>query len=579
MGQIVIPLEPVFITASRLYSNVGADTREILLLDKTDIARLPVQSTEELLQYIGAVGTAKRGQGNIQSDYSLRGSSFEQVLVMVDGIRMNNPQTGHHNCNLPVLLSQVQRVEVMPGHGSALYGPDSFGGVIHIITHVPERNQSTLECMGGSFNTWTARFSQALQLDNTITQLGIEKQQSDGYRFDTDYDIWRLTGRTQLDWGNKSFTLSTGFLDKDFGANGFYADTPSYESTQALDGQASFQWYSHSKQTVKADLYFNRHKDHFILDIDHPTWYQANHTTWTKGFRISSSYQLARKKEVAFGYEIFEESIKSDQLGNHNRYRQGLFGEIAFPISCRANFHSGIRIDHQDQLGWEVNPTLGLRYHFNSHVGWRISAGRAYRTPSFIELYNPSPMNAGNPALYPEYAWCGETGFSFSNSLIQFEITAFLRDEKDRIDWIRYSSHDPWQVTNVGNLRQTGFSLSFQNSSSHDFTFQTDYTFLHHEHSNLSGAESKYLHIAPRHHIVFRGGYHWRKRVQLSIIWDFSDRFSEGFLYLIDSKLIIPRKHFMYHIDVNNLFNIQYEEIPHCPMPGRQIRAGMTFKK
>jgi len=269
-GQVVIPMDPILVTASRLYSGAGADTREIAILEKNEIASLPVQSIEELLRYVGNVNLSNRGHGNVQCDFSIRGSSFEQVLILVDGIRYNNPQTGHHNCDLPVMLSDIQRVEVMPGHGSALYGPDSFGGVIHIITKMPQQKRSRLELRGGSYNTWMGRFSQSFRLGKTMNQFGIEKQNSDGYRFDTEYDICRLTGQSQTTWGQKTLTLSGGYLNKDFGANGFYADLPSHEETKTFDGRAAFRWHPNSSHSVKADLYFNRHDDHFILDIDGP---------------------------------------------------------------------------------------------------------------------------------------------------------------------------------------------------------------------------------------------------------------------------------------------------------------------
>ena len=129
------------------------------VLTATQIAQLPVATVTEALQYVPGLDLRQRGPRGVQADLSIRGGSFEQVLVLVDGIKLTDPQTGHHTLNIPVPLENVERIEVLKGPGARLYGQNAFAGAINIVTKAAagdavqlsaERRQLRLGTSGGS---------------------------------------------------------------------------------------------------------------------------------------------------------------------------------------------------------------------------------------------------------------------------------------------------------------------------------------------------------------------------------------------------------------------------------------------
>ena len=162
---------------------------------------------------------------------------------------------------------------------------------------------------------------------------------------------------------------------------------------------------------------------------------------------------------------------------------------------------------------------------------------------------------------------------------IQFEFTAFHRNEKNRIDWIRETVEDPWRVTNIGKLKQSGLTLSIKNPIFHRFQFQFDYTYLSHKLSRLGTAQSKYLDFIPEHRGLLKGIYKWPKDTQFTVILDVRQHKQKKIVDLIDFKITVPLKDMHLYFEMINLLNTHYQEIPNCPMPGRRFRTGFQISK
>jgi len=572
-SQIVYYFSPILVTASRLNSSFAADMREVFVLDSTEIASLPAESVSQLLQYVG-VDVQRRGVGGVQSDFGLRGSSFEQVLILLDGVRMNDPQTGHHNGDIPVLLSDISRIEIIPGHGSSLYGSDAFGGVINIITKVPLRKQSRIEIKGGSFGRIAGEFSHSFRLGPLINRMAFGKKKSDGYRLDTDYDITTASYYSRMGLGGKEIDWSFGYLSKDFGANGFYASYPSREKTSAYNSHFSAVWQPTSIFRVQSQLFWRRHDDSFILDFRHPTWYQNDHKTWVLGGEIHANVRFSKNREIAFGIESIEEDLKSSSLGNRARFRLGIFGEMVWSISDRMSFDGSVRTDYQKGWGTETNPSLSFRYSLTPAIRWRSSFGRVFRVPTFTELYYNSPANKGNPALKPEYGWCWETGFTWGGKNQKAEITFFLRHEKNRIDWIAWHVGDPWQVVNIGEMKIEGVSLSFRKSFGRYLRMRCSYTTMDFHAEKEKGFISKYSFNLLRHNFVLQGTVKWSRRIKQSFGFNLRQREASPAYSLLGSRLSYRIGRVRFFLELTDLFDVAYEDIPGVPMPGREIMGG-----
>ncbi|HMA87091.1 MAG TPA: TonB-dependent receptor plug domain-containing protein, partial [Desulfosalsimonadaceae bacterium] len=133
-------LDPVVVTGSHAPARLSEYGVSVSVITREDIAVLPADNFTDVLEHVNGVDVRQRGAGGVQTDIGIRGASFEQTLIMVDGVAISDPQTGHHNMNLPVTLSDIERIEVVKGPAARIYGPNAMGGVINIITRDVKEN-------------------------------------------------------------------------------------------------------------------------------------------------------------------------------------------------------------------------------------------------------------------------------------------------------------------------------------------------------------------------------------------------------------------------------------------------------
>ena len=229
-GDSVYRLEPVVITATRTPKGLSPLARNVSVIDSEDIRNSGARSVEELLKYSLCVDIRQRGPFGVQADPSIRGANFSQVMILINGVKVNDPQTAHHNFDLGLTLDSIERVEILHGHGSSLYGPDAFGGVINIITKKPEKGSGYVDVSYGDHSTSIVNGGFSEKSGDFGSSFSVEKRKSDGYRPDTDFDVTTLSSNSTLEMPDLgSLELLLGYTDKEFGANDFYADYPSRE--------------------------------------------------------------------------------------------------------------------------------------------------------------------------------------------------------------------------------------------------------------------------------------------------------------------------------------------------------------
>src|SRR5665647_3904188 len=183
-----IQLSDVEINANskKLYSEMG---RILTIIDKTEITKNAVTSLDQLLDYVAGVDIRQRGTNGTQADISIRGGSFDQVLVLLNGVNITDPQTGHFNLDIPLNLSDVSRVEILQGSSARVLGPNAFSGAINIVTENNEKRALNAELTGGSFNTFGQSVSGSLGNNKLHTFASISHKSSDGYMTNTDFDL------------------------------------------------------------------------------------------------------------------------------------------------------------------------------------------------------------------------------------------------------------------------------------------------------------------------------------------------------------------------------------------------------
>jgi len=577
-GQIDYYYAPVTVTASRLPAHNSADMREILVLTRDEINNLPAESISTLLSYIGGVEVQRRGAGSVQADFSLRGCTFEQTVVMVDGVRIDNPQTGHHNADIPVSISEIERIEIMPGHSSSLYGPNGFGGVIHIITSANRQKQTNVKIRGGSFGTFSGTFSHSFKWGPMGSRISFEQQRSDGYRWDSDFNVLTASYSSEVKIGNKEFDLALGYNFKEFGANDFYANYPSREKTDSFNGRISMIWFPSKSIKIDSRIYSRRHNDKFILDFQRPLWYQNTHQTLVSGGELHCNYHFSDKSALALGMDVVDERITSTNLNIHQRWRMGLWGEFVTSLSTRSSINGGVRIDCQRGWDLQINPSLGFKYVITPALHYRSSISRIYRTPTFTELYYESPANKGNPLLKPEYGWSYETGLTWGRESNRIDVTVFFRNERNRINWISYKELSVWQVINTGRANIAGISISANRSVSQWLRLRFNYTSLPWRSVEDKGYSLKYENNVPKHNFIISGISKLSRSIRQSIVVVFKKPVKGASYILLNSKCSYLFAKYSVDLEIFNLLDVKYEEIPGVPMPGRSIMAGCEIR-
>lgn len=575
--------EDIVVTASRIPTIFPNVARSIIVIDEQQITDSPANSVDELLQYISGIDVQQRGPQGVQSDINIRGATFEQALVLIDGIKMSDPQTGHHNLDLPITTNDIKKIEILKGQGSRLYGPNAFGGVINIITKQATANEVSLTAIGGMFNLYDLAISASLPVQNGGSRLSVSKKASDGYRDNTDFDILTASYSGLYNLSSYQLNLFAGHTDKKFGANSFYH--PSFPN----------QWEQTKTSTIQAGLagdlgplsfsintFWRYHTDEFKLDRNRPIFYYNKHYTnvygvagqlqWVNSFGISS-----------IGAETTWDKINSNNLGNHQRNNVGFFAEHQI-VFAKLFIVLGSSLFQYEKWGWRAWPGIDIKYHLSDNLSVYSSIGHAFRVPTFTELYYKDAANQGNEKLQAEQAWNYELGFQYSKSDVNVNFALFRREGKNLIDWIWQDSDSLWNARNITKVNTNGFEMDihfrsrFLKQSLGLNVIKLSYTYLNSD-KDVNGFTSKYVFTHLNHqalvginqNLIFRS-------VKYDIKLRFEDRIGYGNRFLLDGKLKWEANNFELFVQGTNLLNKSYEDHHFIPLPGRWIKAGVQYK-
>ncbi|MEE8577298.1 MAG: TonB-dependent receptor [candidate division Zixibacteria bacterium] len=572
----------IVVTATRTPSTLADLARSVVVIGRSEIDAAPVSSVEELLAGVLSVDARKRGAPGVQSDISIRGGTFEQTLLLIDGIKVTDPQTGHHNIDLPVTLADIERIEILKGPGSRLYGPNAMGGVINIITRQAGEKLTHLETSVGSYGLFERMVTLSHPVGLMTNRVTLARSNSTGYRNNTEFDITRLSYAAGFRTGAGLVNLSARYLDKEFGANQFYSDLfpDEWEATETLMLSAVGDLES-GPVLMEPKIFWRRHKDDFVLDRNRPDWYRNRHTTDQYGVEFQATIPSSWGTTVVGG-ELAAEEMKSSSLGDHSRTRGGALFEICLSPIPRLLLVGGAMAYCYTDWGWDVWPGIDLGYQLATGTRLFFSAGRSFRVPTFTDLYYQSPANLGNPDLRLERSWTYEIGARCRKNGFSTNVSGFIRRGTDLIDWARQAPTDPWQVLNVSDVTTRGVevetSLQLDRVLGHSpiSRVAVSYTFLDSRRSD-GDFESKYMLDHPEHQVVVNLNQNWTGAVRQSWAIRYLKRLQGDEYFLVDTRLSWKLRKIELFAEATNIFNIPYTELGTIPMPGRWLRAGLRF--
>ncbi len=576
--------DEITVTASRIPTSLPLVARSVIVITAKELKQMSVQSVQELLQYIPSVDLQQRGPAGVQADLSIRGSTFEQTLLLVNGIRMNNPQTGHHTMNIPFSLDDIERVEILKGPGSRIYGPNAFGGVVNIILKEGKERKVSLNLSGGENRYYQGGASLQMPYKNLYSRFSYSTSASDGYHEATDFDIWNLASDISYIKDKNRFNFSASYLDKKFGANNFYSTAYSnqWEEVKTLFLQTNWT-FQNEKILFKPILSWRLGEDDYLLKRDDPAFYHNRHTTNVYHAEIQS--QIASKAGVTtISIDESYETIRSNNLGNHDRNAFGGTLEHQFQLEQGAKIILGISGYSYTGMMAKYWPGIDFVYDFSRNLQLHASANKGFRVPTFTELYYSSPVNMGNENLNSEISLSYEFGANYRVGSNQFNLAFFHRIEEDLIDWVLNPTDSIWYAQNLNKATTRGLEFGWQVNPQYYFPLNPfssvgiSYTLLDRSLNNFDFI-SKYALNYLRHQIIINFQHFlFVKTLQVNWALRYADRVNLDNYFLTDIKISYPWKQFRFFINATNIFNTDYYEIAFIPMPGRWIKAGLSYK-
>jgi outer membrane cobalamin receptor len=575
-GSLPVRQETIVVTADYAPAPLEECDRTV---DVVDVNQSPTlfRSWADVLRLDSSIDLRQRAPGT-QGDLSIRGSSFGQTLVLVDGIRVNDAQSDHHDLDLPIPFASIQRIEVLHGSGSTLYGSDAVGGAVNFITAAPASTELRLGTGVGNFGTNTQNGSASLVAGNWSEQLSFTRDFSSGFRPDRDYRNLATASESRFRTRLGLTSVLLGLSDRPFGADQFYGNFNSWERTKG--------WFAAASQQLGANTQlvfgYRRHSDEFILLRDQPQVYENNHITQSWQGALREQTKLTQNTGLYYGADIYRDEIDSNNLGRHARNRGAAYFDFDARALRRFSLSLGAREEAFSRGTVDFSPTASGGYWLSSHLRLRASVAHAFHVPSYTDLYYSDPANLGNPNLRPEKAWGYEGGVEW-NALerVSGSVTLFRRREHDVIDYVRSSPTSVWQAVNIDNLQFTGIELLTRLRLNASQQFDLDYTGLYGAQQALAGLQSKYVFDYP----VNQASAGWLGslpgRMQLRARAGVTQRYHASAYPLMEISATRPFGCLQPYFQVTNLTNTGYEEVQGVRMPGRAYLLGIevTFAR
>lgn len=396
----------------------------------------------------------ERGGFGVQEDLSLRGATFEQNLVLFEGMRISDPQTGHHLLNLPLGVEDLSGLEIMPGGLSPFYGPGGFGGALNFKL---DESRPGLEVTAGAgsydLREWSLKAGLPLTLKSSFN-FGLFQKKAEGFIENRDFDLRGFNFYTK----DKEKTVFYGFIEKDFGARNFY--TPRFDSEWEETKTHLFLL----KRNLVVDgvllepaLLVRRNYDYYVLKRENPDFYKNRHVSEVYRLKLPLTFELG-KTLFNLGLEGGYETLDSTRLGEYLRRSLSLFGKVSPRITERLSGALMVRYDSYVGEKDLLSLGCGLSHTLTDKLRFRLSVNHSYRLPSLTELRYESLGIRGNPELSAERALNLEGGLDLKFKKLEGSLSLFYRRGWDLIDWAYDEALKKTIARNV-NLKTIGTTL------------------------------------------------------------------------------------------------------------------------
>ena len=575
-------LKEVVVTSSRIDLPFKENSRTIQIVTAEDIKKLGVTNVADALQQVAGIDVRRQGVNGMQADLYIRGGSFDQTLLLIDGIKVDDPQTGHHTMNLALPIEVIKRIEVIKGPAARVFGQNAFTGAVNIVTKDVEENSLIAKVQGGSFGQFIAEATGTVSLKESSHIVHFSKNFSEGYRHNSDFDNTNYVLKSQFNKNKLPIELLTSYSERKFGANGFYGFTSyidQYEETQAsLVGLSTV--IKKGNFTWKPRIYWRRNQDLYLLIRNNPSAYRNLHITNKIAVELNGSHQ-SKIGITGFGVEFSKYYISSNRLGDNQREIASLFLEHRFQFFNNIiDVTPGISASYFSDFDNQIFPGLDFGVKISEKFRAYGNIGTSFRLPTYTNLYYVSPTTISNPNLETEEAFSQEVGFKYLSKNINVSLAAFNRDADNLIDYVRENASDAWQAQNIQHVNTKGYEANIEYKfllNQLPQKIQLGYSFLDNDVKKSEANFSQYSINSMKHQFVGNYAMEWFKNFSNSIGYRYVERTSGVSYNVWDVSASYQLKALEFSVYANNIFNTEYVEAGMVPMPKGNILFGMKY--
>ena len=623
-GEKLYELEEVEVTGSRVPLTVSQAARIVTVLDREAIAAAPVQSINDLLKYAAGVDVRQRGDMGVQTDISIRGGTFDQITILLNGINICDPQTGHNAADFPVELSEIERIEVLEGPAGRVYGTSSLVGAINIVTRTAKDSGAEVFADGGSYGYFKGGAIVSHVKNGLSNQVSGSYSRSDGFsrskagNLNADFKYARLFYQGRYENDQVDVRWYAGFTNKDYGANTFYSTLSDEQFEHVRKYYTAVQ--AETKGDVyhfKPSVYWNRSDDRFEFYRGMPEKSPFNyHQTDVYGVNLNNYIQTFLGK-TAFGAEFRNEGVRSTSLG------EPLNSPVKVP-GADADFTLGLNrtnlsfhLEHNivlrrftlsagviavkntgNEMNFRFYPGVDASYQFARD--WKVYASynTSLRMPTFTELYYSVGGHKADKYLKPEEMQAVEVGVKYLRPGIRGTLSLYRYHGTDMIDWIKDISQGddaPWQSVNHAVINTMGAEASvlvdireLMQRDAFVRSVNVSYSYINQDKETTPNLQSKYALEYLRHKFVAQANFRIWKLLEMNVSYRWQDRmgnYQKGNSMvpyepysLVDARLSWNAPQYKIYVEGNNLLNKTYYDHGNIPQPGIWVRAGASYR-
>lgn len=615
-----IKLDEVTITGARIPVKFGKLSRIAIVVPAKMITSSPARELSDLLRNVPVVDIRSRGPFGIQADLSIRGGSFEQGAVLLNGISLNDPQTGHFILDLPIPVRMLSQIEILPGSDARSMGSGALAGAVNLVSSEPSANEIHGEFSAGRWGLKNIELSGSYKRNNFWNQAGISYQGSAGYRENTDFKKYGGLYQAGCGKGRVKADFTAGLLLKAFGANSFYSLKYPNQYEETASGLSVLNISRSGRLNVRESVFYKAHFDVFhLFRNESPSWYAGPnyHISLIAGSKTDTWF-TSRLGTTSLGAEFRHEVISSTVLGSMtetplqwpftdsvNLGRRGERNHYSLVLQQnieknRLSLSGSLVLHLTDGTGRYFNVYPGFEAGYGLSSGVRIygSLNRGFRLPSFTELYYKSPTNLGNPDLMPETAWHAETGVKIQSGLFEGNLAGFYRYAGQSIDWVRLPSEEIWHAENLGEISTYGIEgyLRYPGKTANHRKLFVEQAYIGIKYCFQRHSAADYFSLYILDYLKWKisgsatATYNqkWKLTLQ-AIIQDREGTYTsfsqdgsvtekefEPFI-LIDARLSYQFKFLTLFADCSNLLNQTYFDFGNLPQPGFWYRLGIMM--